>query len=582
MLNYKLIAVITLIFLSGCGVSPEREKIKDESLESGRHTNGVKQSQPEQAEVETAIDPDVMYMLMAAEIAGQREQYDVALEGYLEAAKRVDDVRLAERAAKIALYIKDMDKADEAVALWLKREPDNLTARKIALLSALKRGAKVPAVENARYMLDKDPEGFEISMLELVKALGQKGNIAFVYDVLDELAQQRPDQAVIYFVQSMLAMQLNSNVLALQKVKKALTLEPDWEEALFFQAQITAYSGDLDEAKVLLSRLVERDSENIKAKKLLAQVLIKSSQYEEAKDVFADILKQTPGDAESRFSMALVYLQLEQDDKAEPLFKDLLDVPGWQDQASFYLGRIAVRDGRVDDGLVWFDKVTGGAFRFDAAIAAISLLIKEHKFDEASSRLRKLRVKNDDQRLRAVLVEAELYNEQKQYSKAFELLSDALQEMPDQKDLLYTRALVAERIDRLDVLELDLKKILAQHPDDVSALNALGYTLADRTPRYLEAQKYLEKALSLEPDEAVIIDSYGWLQYRLKNLDVALDYLQRAYSLQQENEIAAHLIEVLWGLGRKDEARKLFDQVIKIAPNDEYLLDVQKRILNVE
>ena len=241
-----------------------------------------------------------------------------------------------------------------------------------------------------------------------------------------------------------------------------------------------------------------------------------------------------------------------------------------------------MRDGRVDDGLVWFDKVTGGAFRFDAAIAAISLLIKEHKFDEASSRLRKLRVKNDDQRLRAVLVEAELYNEQKQYSKAFELLSDALQEMPDQKDLLYTRALVAERIDRLDVLELDLKKILAQHPDDVSALNALGYTLADRTPRYLEAQKYLEKALSLEPDEAVIIDSYGWLQYRLKNLDVALDYLQRAYSLQQENEIAAHLIEVLWGLGRKDEARKLFDQVIKIAPNDEYLLDVQKRILNVE
>lgn len=575
MLNYKLIAVITLIFLVGCSVSPEKVKSMGGSDESGQLSEGEQQTEKKQKE--TAIDPDVMYMLMMAEIAGQREQYDVALEGYLEAAKRVNDVRLAERAAKIALFIKDPDKIDEAVKLWLKEDPENLTARKIALLSALKKEAKEPAVEHARFLLDKDPEGFDVSMLELVKALGPKGNIAFVYDVLDELAQQRPDQAVVYFVQSMLAMQLNSNVLARQKVMKALVIKPDWDEALLFQAQITAYSGDLEEAKKLLTRLVDKEPDNIKIKKLLAQVYIKSSEYEEAKEVYADVLKQHPEDAESRFSLALVYLQLQQDDKAEPLFKELLDYPGWQDQASFYLGRIAVRDGRISDGLAWFDKVSSGGFRFDAAIAGISLLIKAHKYDEAASRLQKLRTKTEDQRLRASLVEAELYNEQKHYSKAFELLSNALEEMPGQKDLLYARALVAERLDRLDVLELDLKKILVEYPDDVGALNALGYTLADRTGRYVEAQKYLEKALRLQPDEAVIIDSYGWLQYKLNNLETALEYLQRAYSLQQENEIAAHLIEVLWQLGRKDEARKLFTQVIEVAPDDEYLLKIQKR-----
>ena len=580
MLNYKLIAVITLIFLNGCGFSPEKAKLKEEPIAPERHSNGVKQ--PEEGQTETAIDPDVMYMLLVAEIAGQRGEYDVALEGYLEAAKRVHDVRLAERAAKIALYIKDTNKADEAVSLWLKEDPDNLTARKIALLSALRKEAKESAVENARFLLDKDPEGFEVSMLELVKALGPKGNVAFVYDVLDELAQQRPDQAVVYYVQSMLAMQLNSNVLALQKVKKALAIEPDWDEALMFQAQITAYSGDLEEAKVLLTRLVEREPDNVKVEKLLAQVLIKSSEYEEAKNVYAGILKKNPEDAESRFSLALVYLQLQQDDKAEPLLKDLLDYPGWQDQASFYLGRIAVRDGRINDGLAWFDKVTNGAFHFDASIAAISLLIKEDKFDEAMSRLQRLRVKSKDQRLRSLLLEAELYNAQKQYNKAFDLLSNALEEMPGQKDLLYSRALVAERLDRLNVLELDLKKILTEYPDDVGALNALGYTLVDRTERYAEAQKYLEKALSLQPDEAVIIDSYGWLEYKLNHLDKALDYLRRAYSLQHENEIAAHLIEVLWSLGRKEEARKLFEKAIKAAPDDEYLLDIQKRILNAE
>ncbi|MGR9116815.1 MAG: tetratricopeptide repeat protein, partial [Gammaproteobacteria bacterium] len=528
MLNYKLIAVITLIFLNGCGFSPEKVKIKEEAIETESQSEGVKQVQNE--EMATAIDPDVMYMLLVAEIAGQREQYDVALEAYLEAARRVDDVRLAERAAKIALYIKDINKADEAVALWLKQDPENLTARKIALLSALKNEMKDPAVDNAIFFLDKDPEGFEVTMLELLKALGPKGNIAFVYDVLDGVAEQRPDQAAVYFVQSMLAMQLNSNVLARQKVEKALAIDPDWDEALMFQAQIAAYSGDMARAETLLTRMVEKDPENIKAKKLLAQVLIKSSEYEAAGKVYSEILNNNPKDAESIFSLALVYLQLKQDDKAEPLFEELLDYPGWQDQASFYLGRIAVRDGRVEDGLVWFDKVTSGSFRFDASVAAISVLIKEKKFDEAKSRIRKLRVKTEDQKLRSLLVEAELYNEQKQYSKAFELLSDALEDMPEQKDLLYTRALVAERIDRLDVLELDLKKILAQYPEDVSALNALGYTLADRTQRYLEAQQYLEKAIGLKPDEAVIIDSYGWLQFKLNNLDVALDYLQRAYS----------------------------------------------------
>ena len=580
MLNYKLIAVITLIFLNGCGFSPEKARLKEEPVGAVSQANGEKQ--PEKDDRETAIDPDVMYLLMMAEIAGQREQYDIALEGYLEAAKQVSDVRLAERAAKIALYIKDTSKTDEAVLLWLKEDPGNLTARKIALLSDFRREAKESAVENVGFLLNKDPEGFEVSILELVKALGPKGNIAFIYDVLDEVAQQHPDQAVVYFVQSMLAMQLNSNVLALQKVEKALAIEPDWEKALLFQAQITAYSGDMKGAKQLLTRLVEKDPDNIKLKKLLAQVLIKSSEYEDAREVYEGILKKDPEDAESRFAMALVYLQLQQDDKAEPLFQELLDYPGWQDQSSFYLGRIAVRDGRIDEGLTWFDRVSGGAFRFDAVIAAISLLIKENEFEEAKSRLQELRVKTEDQRLRALLVETELYSAQKKYVEAFDLLNGALEEIPDQKDLLYARALVAERLDRLDVLELDLKNILARYPDDVGALNALGYTLTDRTGRYLEAQKYLEKALSLQPDEAVIIDSYGWLQYKLNNLEEALKYLERAYSLQQENEIAAHLIEVLWRLGRKKEALELFEQGIKSAPDDEYLLGIQKRILKAE
>lgn len=580
MSNYKLIAVVALVFLSGCGSSQERGRATDGLDEYSQRS--LDREIAESKVNQTAIDPDVMYMLLAAEIAGQRGQYDVALEGYLEAAKRVKDVRLAERAAKIALYIKDGARGDEAVALWLNQEPDNLTARKIALLSAFRREIKAESIEHALFLLDMDPDGFEEAVVELIRVLGPKGNTAFVYDVLEDLAEQRPKEAKVFFIQAMLAMQLDSSVLAQRKIDQAIKLLPDWEKALLFRAQIAAFSGDLVNAKKYLTDLSKKNHDSVKVKRLLAQVLVKLGEYDEAEKVYRDIIDNEPEDFESRFSLGLVYLQLERDEKAESLLKDLIAFPEWADQASFYLGRIAVRDGRNNDALVWFDKVTRGSLRFDAAAASISLLIKDKRFEEASERLAKLRARSADERLRALLLEAELLNEQKLYIKSFELLSKAIEEMPDQKELLYTRALVSERIDRLDVLEQDLRKILSQYPDDVSALNALGYTLVDRTDRYQEAQVYLEKALEIQPDEAVIIDSYGWLMFKLGDYEKALEYLQKAYSKQQENEIAAHLAEVLWVLGRQNEARKLFEQAIKNSPEDEYLLDFQRRVLDAE
>jgi tetratricopeptide (TPR) repeat protein len=244
------------------------------------------------------------------------------------------------------------------------------------------------------------------------------------------------------------------------------------------------------------------------------------------------------------------------------------------------LGKIEEKRGNPEKALAWYDKVTNGPFVFEASIATISLRVKNKEFVEAESRLNQLQSQFPKQKLRIILLQAELYTQQKLYQKAFDLLTAALVDSPDQRELLYTRALTAERIGKLDVLEADLKKILAKTPDNPEALNALGYTLLDMPSRYSEAEKYLEHALRLQPNEAVIMDSYGWLQFRLGNVSKALDYLQKAYSKQQENEIAAHLAEVLWVLGRKDEAKKLFAKAFKETPQDEYLLDFQQRILN--
>ncbi|MDD1618443.1 MAG: tetratricopeptide repeat protein [Methylococcaceae bacterium] len=577
MLIFRLFSVITLVLLNSCADSPAKPGQPEGAVVP------VKIAEPKEKakakEDKTSIDPDVLFMLLTAELAGQRGQYDIALEGYMEAAKRVHDPRFAERAAMIAMYMKDSNKTNEAVALWVRQDPKNQAARKIAALSALRAGNKKAATEHLNMLLNIDPAGFENAVLELAGVLQKDGKINTLYDALDTLSVQHPDQAVIFYMQSLLAMQKKEIYLAESKIQQALKVRPGWDKALIFQAQIAVFSGDMNKAKTLLKEASLKYPDNNKISKILAQVLIKAEDYDAAAEVYQDIISADPNDIESQFALGLVYLQVDKDEHAEDVFKRLLEQPEWKDQASFYLGKIEEKHDHSKKALVWFDKVTDGPFVFDASISAISLLAKDKQFDEANSRLSLLQSKFPKQKLRLLLVQAELYSQQKQYEKAFNLLTEALVDFPDQKELLYTRALMAERVNKPDIAEADLKKILAMDPDNVEALNALGYTLLNKPDRYADAEKYLQHALSLEPDAAVIIDSYGWLQFKLGNNEKALDYLQQAYEKQPENEIAAHLAEVLWVLGRKDEARKLFNKAIKDAPDDEYLMDFQRRIL---
>jgi len=579
-LIFRLFPVLILVFLNGCASSPEKPSAQEEVLEPVKIAEPKKETR--QSEIKTAIDPDVMYMLMAAELAGQRGQYAVALEGYMEAAKRVNDPRFAERAAKIAMYMRDSNKTEEAVSLWLKQDPKNPTARKIAALSALRANDKQASVDHLSTLLKTDPAGFEKTALELASVLQRDDKSGFFYEALEAVGEKNPNQAVVYFVQSLLAMEMKNNVLAEKKVQQALNIQPDWDKALIFQAQIAVFSGDLNKAKTLLRNASFKYPENDKFKKLLAQVLIKTAEYEAAADVYQSIVIANPKDTESQIALALVYLQLNNDEKSEDIFKQLLDQPEWQNQANFYLGKIEEKRGHTEKALAWFDKVTEGQLVFESKLSAVSLLVRDKKFDEAGTRLDLLAGQFPKQKLRITLMQAGLYGQQGQYEKAFKLLTDTLAVHPDQRDLLYTRALMAERINRLDVLEADLKKILVQNPSDAEALNALGYSLLANASRYAEAEKYLQQALKLQPNEAVIMDSFGWLQFKLGRREQALDYLERAYAKQQESEIAAHLVEVLWALGRKEEAKKIFDKAIKKAPDDEYLLDFQKRLLSGE
>lgn len=568
----KWINIAILFSLAGCATAPEKsseakkELIQHEALagEVGRNTN---------------IDEEVLYLLMAAELAGQRNQYDLALDAYLQAAKRVDDPRIAERAVKIGLFLKDERRTQEALGIWLSKDSKNLGARKFAVLLAIKNADHKAAVENINAMLMDDPAGFESGLLEMVKLVDKEGRTQFSYDALEEVAKQHPSEAGVLFVQAVLASMLPNNALAQEKIDQVLELQPDWNKAIIFQAQLAGRSGDLGKAREYLEKAVKQAPDDAQLRKMLLEVLVNSGAYDEAIRLCQNVLDENPDDGDTLFSMALIYLQQNQPEKAENYLEKLLNDPDWQAQASFYLGKIEVELKHPDKALAWFDKVVDGNLAFDADMAAVSLLMNQKRLDEAGQRIQRMEAKYPDQKLRILMGKAELYNQQAKYQEAFDALTLALKDVPDNRDVLYARALIAERLDKLDVLEADLHKILEKKPDDVGALNALGYTLTDKTNRYDEAEKYLDQALKLQPDEAVIIDSYGWLQFKRGKYDQALFYLQKAFEKQPENEIAAHLAEVLWVMGNQKEAKELFDKAYKKSPDDEYLLEFKRRFL---
>ncbi|MDT8407822.1 MAG: tetratricopeptide repeat protein [Methylococcales bacterium] len=572
-MNRNLIVVVSLLLLSACASVPElRGKTEsDGSL-------GVLTPMPDGLP-NTEIDPAVMYMLLVAEIAGQREQYDIALEGYLEVAKLVNDAQVAERAAKIALYVRDAEKAGQAAELWLKQDESNETARKIALLAALKTERVDAALTHAEVLLGKDEEGFQNTVLELAQALGADVNIAVVYEMLSGLAASHSENASLPYMQALFALRLDSDVLALQSIERALAIRPGWDKALLLKAQLLLQAGDLQEADALLSLLDERNPDDLGVKKLLAQVTLKRADYGRAQKLYQQMLADNDQDDQARFALALVNLQLGQIDDAQAQLTVLSRQPQWRDRAYFYLAQIALQDEDHERALSFFDRVQGDQdLAFTARIAAASLLIKNAQWSSAWSRIEAVQAVETAHRVRLVLLKAEFHEAQKQYQQAFEQLTEGLVALPGQLELLYARALVAERMGSLAQVEQDLTQLLAQEPDNASALNALGYSLVVHSERYDEAAQLLEKALALRPDEAVILDSYGWLQFKLGRLEQALTYLEKAYAMLQETEIAAHLAEVKWRLGQKDSARMLLHPLLKAHPDDDYLQDVLERL----
>ena len=365
--------------------------------------------------------------------------------------------------------------------------------------------------------------------------------------------------------------------VSLDEARAALKLRPDWEIAALFVAQVLQRRSN-EEALSFLGEYLKNHPGARDARLNYARLLVTTKNYPEARRQFELLVGENPQNADVGMAVALLAMQATDYDAAETQLKRLLELNYKDpDVARFYLGQLNEERKRFDEALKWYSTVGDGEQYITAQARYAGILAKQGKLPEARKHLQDASASDMLQRVQLTQAEAQLLRDANSYQEAYDLLGQALAKMPNNPDLLYDHAMAAEKLNRLDVLESDLKQLIKLRPDHAHAYNALGYTLADRNQRVAEAHGLIETALKLAPDDPFIQDSMGWVLFRMGRNQEGLDYLQRAFKQRPDPEIAAHLGEVLWVLDQRDTAKKIWAESMKEHPDNEVLQGTVKR-----
>jgi tetratricopeptide (TPR) repeat protein len=521
------------------------------------------------------LTPRILYEFLLAELAGSRGQVGVSLEAYMDLARSTRDPRIARRAAEIAMFARRYDAALEATRLWSEAAPESPQPRQmlIALQAATGRDADLEATLAPE--LAAAGKNVGVPLLQLNRALARYPDKKAAQALVDRLTAPYLGVSEAHFARAQAAHAANDTPRALTELDQAIALRPDWEPAVLARAQMTRDSG---EATRILSKFVAANPAAREARLAYARNLVSTKQFAEARQQFKLLLADNPDNGDVVYAVAVLSLQLNDVAEAEKQLKRLIEMNhGESDAARLYLGQIAEERKQPEEALRWYGEVTSGSQYLPARLRVAQLLVRQQKLDEARRTLQETSAATPGERAQLLIAEAQLVRDAGRQNDAYTILTDALKSQPDQPDLLYEAAMMAEKLGKIDDAEPLLRHLIAVRPDHAHAYNALGYSLADRNTRLDEAQQLIEKALQLAPDDPFILDSKGWVLYRRGDLPGALDVLKKAFGLRADPEIAAHLGEVLWALGRKDDARQTWGEAMKTSPGNETLVGTVRK-----
>ncbi|MFP5344966.1 MAG: tetratricopeptide repeat protein, partial [Gammaproteobacteria bacterium] len=415
------------------------------------------------------------------------------------------------------------------------------------------------------------------AFLQIAAVLGTERNRRAALSLMGRLVERHENNPHAQFAYSNLAAGAGEYDVARQAVDKALALKPGWVNAVLLRVRIQQLQGDLNGATAYLAEALQAAPKDQLLRMTYARLLVDGLHLDEARAQLKEIARQAGKNGEVLLALGVLSMQMNQPQDAGRYLKQAVKADAQRVEASYYLGQLAETGKQYAQAIEWYQAVNEGDAYLDAQLRIGKLIAKQGDVERARAYVRAIPLQDVSQQPILIQAEAELLGGQKRYAEAMQIYDDALAVAPDHVNLLYGRAMLAEKMDRFDITERDLRAILQRDPNNAEALNALGYTLADRNLRLEEARELIQRALELRPQDPATLDSMGWVLYRQGRHQEALRHLQSAYALSRDAEIAAHLGEVLWVTGDQEQARKLWREALKNEPEHAVLRETMKR-----
>ena len=519
------------------------------------------------------------YSILVAEFAGHRGELDTASSYYLQAARLTRDPEVIERAIRVALTAAKYQQAVLAARLLTEVQPGRADAYRLLAVAYLRSGNVEQTVQALDRVVSLDPGNASESFAVAAAILSGEDNQDQAWQAMQALVGHHSHDAEAYLALARLGARWQRFDAALAALAEANRLRPGWDDAQLLQAQIQVLQGDAEQAAATLLAGVKANPDNAAMRRFYGQLLLEQKHYEDAIEQFSLLAEQQPEDGEVLLTLGALYLQVEDKAHANAVFERLLALPEYRSDAHYYLGQVAEVDEDLALARSHYSEVARGPKYLDAQVRLAVVLAQQDKLDQALKTLEKLDPEAAGDFLRVALIRGELLRDAGKYQRAYDTYTAALADLPGNDDLLYARAMVSESMGRVDWLEADLNAILKADPEHVQALNAMGYTLADQTERYIEALGYIRRAMALKPDDYYILDSMGWVQYRLGNYVSAIKYLRQALEKQQDVDIASHLGEVLWVSGEHDEALRVWRQGLGFDGDTDLIEQTMQRLM---
>ncbi|MGH8493010.1 MAG: tetratricopeptide repeat protein [Moraxellaceae bacterium] len=532
---------------------------------------------PEAAEAPSKPFPaKTLESLLTAEFAAQRQHADITLRNYLEQARLTRDPGVVARATTVTQVL-NQPQSLEMAQLWTEVAPDAADAWYLLCLSSLRQVRFDIAIPALDQLLALQPEA-DLEQLFMAAIPATQSARDELFNQLGQLAKSHPDNAHILFGQALLKAQSGKPSEALEIAREAHRLSPQSTQIILLEAKMLTEVSRSKEAAELLNDALKKQPESYSLRLNYGRALIRAGDLNGAEREFRILVDHLPQDESLRLSLSLIAYDNRHDDVARQELELLASSESHADEAHYYLGLLNLRQNDKAAAILSFESVQPGNQYLPALAEIVRILASQNKAAEARDRLTQARNLTPELSVPLFQLEAELLSESGQAEEAWKLLDMALKDLPENTQLLLSRAMAAEKLSRLDDFETDMREVLRYEPDNPSALNALGYTLADRTSRLDEAEAYVLRAHELKPDDPAIIDSMGWIKFKRGNTSGALLDLRRAYALYPDDEIAAHLGEVLWTSGKKDEARRIWTEALRQHPKSTHIPETRQRL----